>query len=166
MAVALLRVADQRRERTPSLCVKSGEPTQDAVRVTAVAVDHADRWQLWLGPLAVVWARVRSQPRFQVILPVSRRSWRRVTRGRAVAALLGTLGAAAMIGAIPNGGFASLATTWLLLLPAWLVRAWFHWRRWVGLEFRPSQQDIRVTRVHSRFADAARQLWLRSLPHT
>ncbi len=163
MADALLRVADQQREKTPPVCVKSGDGTRDVVQVTAIAMANADKYQLWLGPLTVVWARLRGRPMFKVLLPVSTRSRRRVTRGRGWAALLGLVAVAGMVGAVPNGGFASLATTWLLLVPAWLLRARFQWSRWVGIEFRPSHQDIRVTRVHPAFAEAARDLWLKSL---
>ena len=165
MAEALLRVVDQQRGKAPLVCVKSGEATRDVIHVTAIGMAKADQYQLCLGPLAVVWARLRGRPLCRAIIPISERSRRRVTRGRGYALLLGIIGMAAMVAAIPKGGFADLATTWLLLVPAWLLRARFQWSRWVGVEFRPSHQDIRLTRVHPLFADAARQLWLRSLPH-
>jgi hypothetical protein len=165
MAVAVLRVADQNRERTPSVCVKSGVPTQAAVRVTAIATPNAERWQLWLGPLAVAVARLRHRPVFQVILPVSERSWRWVKRGRMWSMLAAGVGAALIVKGVGHAGLGTLALTWWLLIPAWLLRARFHWTRWVGLEYRPSQQDVRVTRVHRAFAEAAGVLWLKSLPH-
>jgi hypothetical protein len=164
MAVAVLRVSDQRREKTPAVCVKSGEATQSAVKVTAIGMTHADRWQLWLGPLAVVVARLRHRPLFQVILPVSQRSWRRVLRGRMWSLLVAGVAVAIMARAVYYVGFASLASSWVILIPAWLLRARFHWSRWVGLEYLASHQDIRVTRAHPAFAEAARVLWLKSLP--
>lgn len=147
------------------MCVKSGAPTEAAVRVTAIGMAHAERWQLWLGPLAIVVARLRHYPRLRVILPVSPRSWRRVTRGRMWSMLAAGVAAALMARAVYYLGFDTLASSWILLIPAWLLRARFHWSRWVGLEFRASSQDIRVTRVHPAFAEAAGILWRKSLPH-
>src|ERR1700722_20046105 len=164
MADALLRVADQQRGRVPLVCVKSGEPTRDVVTVTAVARASAERWELWLGPLAVVLARLQGKPLFRATIPVDTRERRRVTRGRGWATLLCLVALVAMIAAVPNGGFASLATTWLLLVPGWLLRARCQWSRWIGVEFRPSHQDVRITRVHPRFAEAARTLWLKFMP--
>ena len=164
MAIALLRVADQQRGKVPPICVKTGEPTTDVVEVTAIAMDHAERWQLWLGPLAIVLARLRGKALFQATIPVSTRARRRVTRGRTWSTLLCLVALAAMVGSVPHGGFASLATTWLLFLPGWLLRARCQWSRWVSVEYRPAQGDVRVTRASPRFAEAARTLWLRSMP--
>lgn len=147
------------------MCVKSGEPTQAAVRVTAIAMANADKWQLWLGPLAILLARLRHTPAFQVILPVSPRTWSWVTRGRMWSVLAAGVGAALMVVSVHNGGAHTLVASWLFLVPAWLIRARTYWRRWVGVEYRPDRLDIRLTRVHPKFAKAAGDLWVKSLAH-
>ena len=73
------------------------------------------------------------------------------------------IGAALMVVSVHNGGVHTLDASWLFLLPAWLLRARTHWTRWVGLEYRPDRLDVRVTRVHLRFAEAAGKLWAKSL---
>lgn len=161
---AVLRAVDQRAERAPTACVKTGEPTQRAVRVAAVALPHAETWQAAIGAtLTRVVATVVRRPTARVILAVSERAWQRWRRRLAVVLVVAMLGGGAIVAGIARGeqgvvwlGLLLLALSWWLRLRAWRTC-------WVGLQLRPEEDDILVTRVHPAFSDEARRIYIQSI---
>jgi hypothetical protein len=161
---AVLREVDQRHERAPTACVRSGQPTDGAVRVRATALGHAAGWEATAGT-TLTWlvARLLRRPTTTVVLPVSPNVWRRWRHrlGRAVAVTAGGIG---LVVAGAAGGQGGLVVLGVLLagLGWWLRRrAWVE--TWVGLAFRPDTGDIIVTRVDPAFGDEARRLYISSI---
>jgi hypothetical protein len=163
---AVLRERDQRRDRSPARCVKTGEPTERATRVRATALGRAERWEATIGcTLTPLVARALRRPTTRVVLGVSEPAWRRWRRRLGAATAMTTFGLGFVaIGAVsgePGGVLFGLA----LAAIGWWIRV-RGWRRcWVGLSYDPSTGDIRVSRVHPAFSDEARRLWVDSLHH-
>lgn len=161
---AVLRAVDQRAERAPTTCVKTGQPTQRAVRVPAVALPHAETWQAVVGA-TLTWgvAVLLRQPTARVILAVSDGAWHRWRRRLAVVLVVAMLGGGAIVaGAAREEPGVMWLGLLLLVLSWWLrLRAWR--TSWVGLQLRPRQDDILVTRVHPAFSDDARRIYIQSI---
>jgi hypothetical protein len=161
---AVLREVDQRHDRAPTVCVRSGQPTDGAIRVRATALEHAAAWEATAGTtLTRLVARLRRRPTVPVVLPVAPAVWRRWRHrlGRAVAVTTAGIGllVAGVVGG--QGGLIVLGVV-LGVLGWWLRRrAWVG--SWVGLAFRPDTGDILVTRTHPAFDDEARRLYVSSI---
>lgn len=161
---AVLRVVDQRAERAPTVCVKTGEPTPRAVRVSAVGLPRAERYEAVLGvTLTVLVAKASRRPTMPVILAVASPAWRRWRRRLAVVLVVAMLGGGAVVAGLARGeqgvvllGALLLALSWWLRLRAWRTC-------WVGLQLRPQGGDILVTRVHPAFGDHARRIYTQSI---
>jgi hypothetical protein len=161
---AVLRASDQRRDRSPARCVKTGERTERATRVRASGLEHADRWEAALGSrLTQLLATVMRRPSTSVVLAVSEPAWRRWRRRLGAATVMTTFGLGiAVIGAVGGEPGGVLFGLGLVAIGWWIrLRAWRRW--WVGLSFDADTGDIRVTRVHPGFSDEARRLWVDSL---
>jgi hypothetical protein len=161
---AVLRVADQQRERSPTVCVKTGERTDRAARVRASSLPRAELWEATVGTsIASLVGAVLRRPTASVVLAVSEPAWRRWRRRLGRVLLLAMLG----VGAIVVG--ASREQRGLVLLGAVLLASsWWRRRRawqvcWVGLQLRPDHGDIIVSRTHPAFAAEARRIYEQSI---
>ena len=163
MASAALRVADQRRDRVPDRCVKSGARTDGAVHAWAVEVRRADVLWLALGPLLRPIAALARRRRERIILPLSPAAWSALRAGLRWAVLAAGLGAGSLVLGLAQGDAPLVALGGVLLVGAWALRAVVLHRRWVGVVLRPGGQDVAVTRVSTEFAASARALFMGSL---
>jgi hypothetical protein len=160
---AALRMADQRRDRVPDRCVRSGTRTDGAVHAWAVELRRAD--VLWpaFGPLLrgiAALARRRSE---RIVLPLSPPAWSSLRAGLRWAVIAAGLGAGALGLGVVEGDASLVALGVTLLVLAWLIRALVLWRRWVGVALRPGGQEVVITRVSPEFATAAKALFMGSL---
>jgi hypothetical protein len=160
MTRAALRLVDQRRGRVPDRCVKRGLRTDGAVHAWAVGLRHADVLWLVLGPALRLVGAVARRPREQIVLPVSPPAWSSLRAGLRWAVVVAGLGAGALALGAVQGDVALVALGAVLLVAAWLVRAFVLWRRWVGLVLRPGGEDVALTRVSPEFGEAARALFV------
>jgi hypothetical protein len=161
---AVLRQFDQRQGRAPTVCVKTGVPTDGATRARAVALPHGDLWESVAGSVltrlvALVTGR-RSPP---VVLAVSPAAWKR-WRGRlAVAILVTAIGLGLLVVGLvrPDAGMVILGA--VFTAAGWWLR-WRSWRAWwVGLHWHRGPDEVIVTRVHPAFADQARAIYVDSI---
>ena len=159
-AVAVLRMADQRRDAVPDRCVVTGERTEGAVRAEALRLRRAWLWSLLLGRAAGIFLRSR---RATVVLPVSPAAWWRVQRSLRRAVVVAGLGLGSLaVGALDRDP-ALLVLGALLLAVAAAVRAIGVRRWWVELRLLPNGDEVRVTRTSPAFAEEARKLYVRSI---
>jgi len=160
----VLLISDQQRNVLPSVCVKSGEPTDAAIRVRAVDSPHAELFTAAIGQAATVaLLRVLRRRVETVSLPVSEASWR-LWRGRlAVSVLLSAIGSALALVGLLRGITGMLVVGVLILGGGWLnrVRAWNN--AWVGVELRAARGEVVVSRVHSTFDVEAKVMYSRAM---
>lgn len=161
---AVLLLSDQQRNVLPSVCVKSGEPTNAAIRVRVVASTHAELFATAIGQAATVALfRVLRRRVETVSVPVSEGSWRLWRSRLTVAVLLSTIGSAlALVGLLR--GITGMVVIGLLVLSAgWLnrVRAWNN--AWISVELRPARGELVVSRVHSTFDVEAKAMYSRAM---
>jgi hypothetical protein len=162
--VAVLRGVDQRLGRAPRRCVKTGDPTDGATRVRALALERASLVQLVAGSgLARVAAVLLRRPSVDVLLAVSPSAWRRWQRSLLVPVVVGASGAGVMAFGLATGAVPAIVFGASFLAASWLlrVRAAHHW--WVGARLRPERDEIVVSRVSAGFDDDARRLFSESL---
>jgi hypothetical protein len=149
-------MADQRRGRLPTRCVKTGVATDGAVHTWAVERGRADVLWLVLGPVLRLGSRSE-----RVALPLAPAAWSSLRRGLGAAVVVAGLGAGALGLGLVQGDPALAVLGSALLVGAWALRALVLWRRWVGVVLRPGGEEIALSRVSPGFADAARALFLR-----
>lgn len=159
--VAVLLAEDQRRGRAPEHCVKTGVPTADAVRATAVDLPGAPWWQLLAGAtLTRAVAFVLRRPRLVVTIGVSPRTWDiwRFRLGTAIVVATAAVGIAlgGLLGDHP--GFAVFGG--IVVVLAWLGRVLTAWRCWFGLRYRHDRGQILVHRASAAFDADARRLFV------
>jgi hypothetical protein len=159
-----MRGADQRAGRVPRRCVKTGLPTDGAVKVAAVALRRADLAQLVAGfALTRVVASVLRRPSFVAVVAVSPQAWQRWQRSLLLPAVVGPAGAALVVvgvlgGAVPAIVFGALFLVAAVLLRVRAARLW-----WIGARLRPDRDVIVVSRVSAGFDEDARRLFVRSV---
>lgn len=161
---AVLRTADLQRDVLPTVCVKSGDKTDFAVRVTAVAGKQSSASVIAIGQWATVaLARLRRRPTFSVTLPVAEHTWRRWQGRLRISVVAAAIGAAFLAVGVVRGIGALIAFGTVVLVLGWLnrVRAWNN--AWVGVEYRAEPGEIIVSRVHSAFDAEAQALYRRSI---
>jgi hypothetical protein len=164
MPVAVLRVRDQERDALPDRCVLTGVSTTGAVRVWATRRPRP-RWLYpWSKPLLVVLARLRRRPVRRVVLPVTDAAWRRLRRPLYGLSVLGGIGLAAIAVAVVRLSVAGVIAGAVLVAVALVARWRMLTRRWVQVWIRANGDEIVVANVSAEFADAARQLYLRTPP--
>jgi hypothetical protein len=149
--VAVLRGADQRAGRTPRRCVKTGVPTDGAVRLVAVALRHADIVQRVVGfalTRAVAWLLRR--PSFVAVISVSPQAWQRHQRSLLGPTVIGSVGAALIgFGIVADTATATVFGTLVLVVAA--ILRWRATRRWwIGLRFDPDRDHIVVSPASRR----------------
>jgi hypothetical protein len=162
--VAVLRVTDQRAGRTPRRCVKTGERTDGAVRVRAVALRRAHVAQLVAGfALTRVAAWLLRRPSFPTVVAVSPLAWQRWQRSLLFPAVIGPAGAALVVFGVIAGAAPAVVFGTLFLVAAALLRWRATKRWWIGVRFRPERDEIVVARVSTGFDEDARRLYVRSV---
>jgi hypothetical protein len=162
--VAVLRGADQRAGRSPQKCVKTGVPTDGATQVKAVAFDRTDLLQILLGTgLVRLAAMLLRRPTLDVVLAVSPLAWRRWQRSLIIAVTLGASGAGLVAFGIATGAVPAIVFGAIFLVASWLVRARALVRWWVGVRYRPTRDEVVVSRVSAGFDDDARRLFTRAV---
>ena len=124
MTTSVLRIADQRAGRFPDVCVLSGVPTANAVRVRAVEWSGRS-WILGIpGVVSVLkWWPGRSSE--TVALPIAATVWRMWSRRNAVAVALVMFGLGlVVIGAVRAlGGIVVIGALVVILAFAYRTRA-------------------------------------------
>ena len=162
MARSVLRVADQRAQRFPDVCVLTGEPTAQAGRLTAVA-RGGPRWVLGIPGVVALVGLLPGRAREPVALPVSARVWRMWQRRNAVGivgVVVGTLWIVA--GAVvASGVMVVLGTIVAVLAGAYRTRAVVDY--WVTCRLNPVAGTIVVEPTHRAFDDAAKRLFISSI---
>lgn len=162
MTTSVLRIADQRAGRFPDVCVLSGVPTANAVRVRAV------EWsgRLWIlgipGVVSVLkWWPGRSSE--TVALPIAATVWRMWSRRNAVAVALVMFGLGlVVIGAVRAlGGIVVIGALVVVLAFAYRTRAAVNY--WVTCRLDPGRGCVTVQPTHRSFDTQARALFVRSL---
>jgi len=162
VARSVLRVADQVAGVFPDRCVLSGVDTERAVRLTATQFG-GPRWLLGVPGFATVVGCLPGHGRCPVVLPVSVRVWK-MWRLRNVVAL-STLAAGVTFVAIgaATGVVALAAFGVVVVIGAVAYRTRANHNYWVTCSLHPSTATIVVEPTHSRFDDAARDLFIRTL---
>ncbi len=165
--VAVLRGADQRAGRSPRRCVKTGDPTDGATHVRAVALDRAGALQVLLGSgLTRLAAVALRRPSMDVVVAVSPLAWRRWQRALMVPITIGAAGAGLVVVGIATGAAPAIVFGAVFLVGSWLLRMRAARRWWVGVRYRPDRDEVVVSRVSAGFDDGARDLFVRSVtPH-
>ena len=160
----MLRGADQRAGRSPRRCVKTGVPTDGATRVRAVAFERADVAQVLLGTgLARLAAMLLRRPTLDVVIAVSPQAWRTWQRSLIVAVTMGAAGAGLVAFGIATGAVPAIVFGAIFLVASWLLRARAVLRWWVGVRYRPTRDEVVVSRVSAGFDDDARRLFTRAV---
>ena len=161
---AVLLISDQQRNVLPSVCVKSGEPTNAAMRVHAVDSRHVELFATAIGQVATVaLLRVLRRRVEMVALPVSERAWRLWRSRLTVSVSLSAVGSGLVLVGVVRGITGMLVLGVLILAGGWLnrVRAWNN--AWVGVELRAARGEIVVYRVHSTFDIEAKAMYSRAM---
>jgi hypothetical protein len=153
MATAWIRL--EAFESLPGVCVKTGEPTEVRIPVTAEYVPAAFRWLQLFGVWSFVFARSASSRSRPVRIPISRRAFRRyrIWQLSCVAGLV--VGVASGLGGsltthpvveLIGYGFAALS---------FAIGVRQHRETWVGINIDRKGREVTVTRCHPAFATAA-----------
>ncbi|MEO5899315.1 MAG: hypothetical protein ABIR68_04180 [Ilumatobacteraceae bacterium] len=161
--IAVLRASDQRANRSPTVCVRSGRPTTFAVRSSVVGLPGARWWDLLVGNvLTGVIGRLLRRSRLTVVLAIDDPMWRQWRARLMFAVVAAAVGAGiAAVGLIAgNGAFVGFGL--FVLIVGWLLRVRALLQCWVSLEFDPSTGFIRVFRAHPAFDDDARRIFGRA----
>ena len=160
----MLLVSDQQRDVLPTVCVKTGEKTDGAIRLRAVDSSRAELLTILIGQAATVGAmHALRRPVATVALPVSIESWRLWRARLKTSVAVSAIGAAfAVVGAL-RGISALVALGVIALAAGWLnrVRSWHN--AWVGVRFRAGRGEFVVSRVHSTFDIEAKALYSRAM---
>jgi hypothetical protein len=162
VTTSVLRIADQRAGRFPDVCVLSGVPTPNAVRVQAVEWSGPS-WILGVpGVVSVVkWWPGRSSE--TVALPIAATVWRMWSRRNTVAMALTTFGLGlVVIGALRSRG-ALLVIGAFIIVVACAYRARAAVNYWVTCRLDVSRGCVTVQPTHPSFDTQARALFVRSL---
>ena len=162
---AVLRQFDQRQGRAPTVCVKTGVPTErcdastERSRCPTPTCGSRSPARRSRGFVALVTGR-RSPP---VVLAVSPAAWKR-WRGRlAVAVLVTAIGLGLLVVGLvrPDAGMVILGA--VFTAAGWWLRR-RSWRAcWVGLHWHRGPDEVIVTRAHPAFADQARAIYVDSI---
>jgi len=162
VARSVLRVADQRREQFPDVCVLSGERTSHAVRLTAVSW-NGPRWLLGVPGFVPVVGLLPGHDRTPVALPVSPRVWRMWQRRNALAITLLVVGVLwTLLGAIlASGTMIAFGAIVAVLAGAYRTRTVVNY--WVTCRLDSPAGTIIVEPTHRTFDEAAAQLFISSI---
>jgi hypothetical protein len=158
--IAVLRAADQRAGRAPTHCVRTGVPTERAVRIRAIAFARADVVQLVAGELlASLLALVVRRRGPLVVIAVSPAAWRRWRTALAGPIVVGAGGAGLVVYGVAVGAVAPIVIGGLAVGGAVVLRARAWRRHWISVRHRPERDEIVVSRVSAGFEADARALF-------
>jgi hypothetical protein len=162
VATSVLRMADQQAGRYPNVCVLSGVPTSNAVRVRAVQWSGRS-WILGIPgavPLLRMWPGRSSVP---LALPIAAPIWRIWNRRNTIAVALVAFG----LGFVVIGVFRSVAP--IVVVGVFLVALACAYRTraarnyWFTCRFDPRRECVTVQPTHRSFDTEARAIFIRSL---
>lgn len=162
MVRSVLRLADQRREVYPDVCVLSGVRTSGAMRMTAT-VWGGRRWMLFVPGVVAVLAHVLRRSHVAVSVPVSPDVWarwrKRVVLAQGVAAFGGVLiGTGLAVGAAAP--LAAGVPVFVGAIALW-ARANRNW--WITCALDPAKAVVVVEPTHREFDRAARDIFMNSI---
>jgi hypothetical protein len=161
---AVMLLEQERRNIMPTVCVKSGVRTDGAMRVRAIETRHVDAWTIAIGTtLTALVLRLARRRVEQVSIPVSEAVWRTWRSRLSISVLLVSIGLPFLLIGIVRGLPGLIALGAITTVAGWLnrVRAWHN--AWIGVELRPRQGEVVVSRVHSGFDEQARRLYTKAL---
>ena len=120
--------------------------------------------QVLLGTgLVRLAAMLVRRPTLDVVLAVSPLAWRRWQRSLIVAVTLGAAGAGLVVFGIATGAVPAIVFGAIFIVVSWLVRVRAMVRWWVGVRYRPTRDEVVVSRVSAGFDDDARRLFTRAV---
>lgn len=161
---AVLTVADQRRDRSPTICVKRGVATEQAVKANAPALRRAEISQLLVGyGLTNLAARLFRRPPSQVTIAVSTQAWREWRVRLGVAIVLMSMGVGFVVAGLVKVQADSVVLGTLVAVAGWALRVAAARSRWIGLQCRADRGEVIVTRVSDEFDAAAKRLYVASI---
>ncbi len=137
----------------PSICVKTGEPTEDVLRVRGSAAPEWTTVMIVFGLLAWLAAQTMSSRRYNIVLPFDSavlkryRQWRRAAWSCAGLGVVLTVVAAGLA-----SDYASIPLL-IALLVAVAMGVGNEWANSVGVRLS-REGSLVLTRVHPRFAAA------------
>ena len=161
---AVMRLPDQARNNMPTVCVKSGVHTDMVIRTTAVATRHPNTSTIAFGHGATVLvARLLRVPVTSASVPISERAYRTWQSRLRLSVAITSIGLALAAVGIVRGIGALIAFGMIAVVTGWLnrVRAWHN--AWIGIEYRPSSDEIVLSRVHSVFDNEAAAIYQQSM---
>lgn len=154
MAVVRISTPTPQAEVLPRVCVKTGVPTGDVVRVRGRAAPEWAGATILFGLVAWLFVSSLSSRSYDVVVPFRAEAWRRhrALRTASLATLWAGVALAVVVGVLGgNGGFMLLLT--LLGLAMLVVN---DWRNSFGVRLG-RDGALELTRVHDDFAAAARR---------
>jgi hypothetical protein len=162
--LAVLRGADQRAGRAPRRCVKTGVPTDGAVRVAAVDLRRAELAQLVVGfAVTRLLAAVRRRRVFVAVVAVSPEWWKRWRRALLLPVVVAAIGLAFVFVGAVDGAVPAIVIGVLILLAAGAWRARVAKLLWFGARYRPERDEIVIARASTGFDEDARRLYVRAI---
>jgi len=162
MARSVLRLADQRREVFPDLCVLSGVRTAGATRMTAT-VWGGRKWILFVPGVVVVLAHVLRRAHVAVSIPVSPDVWARWRKRVVLVQGTAAFGGVLIVIGVALGAAAPLAagvTVFVGAIALW-ARANRNW--WITCVLDPARDLVVVEPTDGEFDRAAREIFVRSI---
>jgi hypothetical protein len=162
VARSVLRVADQRAERFPDVCVLTGEPTAHAARLTATTWS-GPRWMLGIPAFVTILGALPGRERAAVALPVSPRVWRMWQRRNAIGIAAAVVGALWMVTGAVLGSAVMLVLGAIITVLAVVYRTRAVVNYWLTCRLNPAAGTILVEPTHPRFDEAAKRLFIASL---
>ncbi|WP_460968597.1 hypothetical protein [Pedococcus soli] len=159
MAVVTISTLTPKAEVLPRVCVKTGVPTGDVVRVRGRAAQDWAGATILFGLVAWLFVSSLSSRSYDLLVPFRAEAWRRhrTLRTASLATLWSGVVLAVVVGALGgNGGLMLLLT--VLGLALLVVN---DWRNSFGVRLG-RDGGLELTRVHDEFAAAARRSAMRS----
>ena len=162
MATSVLRIADQRAGRFPDVCVLSGVPTANAVRVHAVEWSGRS-WILGIPGVLSVLKLWPGRSTATVALPVAATVWRMWSRRNTATMALVMFGFGfVVIGAVRGRGALVVIGAFVVVLAlAYRTRAAVNY--WMTCRLDSSRDYVTVQPTHRSFDAQARALFVRSI---
>ena len=154
MSAVPVRVGALEAGDFPSICVKTGVPTNLRIKTT-LSVTPGWTWALLVcGILPFFLARILASEKVHVVLPVSEPAWKRAqSANRFTLGVLAALGIA-VVATVVIPALRVEAMGWLiaaLIITEIVAVVMWNWQ-WVGLAKGSHRGEVVLTRVHRDFA--------------
>ncbi|MEO6413540.1 MAG: hypothetical protein ABIO48_13225 [Pedococcus sp.] len=137
----------------PSICVKTGEPTDDVLRVRGSAAPEWTTVMVVFGLFAWLFAQTMSSRRYNIVLPFDSAVLRRYRKWRRAAWSCAGVGVVLTVVAAGMGSDYSSIPLLVALLGALAMGVGNEWANSVGVRLARDGSLV-LTRVHPRFAAA------------